>query len=160
METDRTAKYGLYRDLVTVRPTTYRPPDRVPAAVNADDYPPMDPPPWSRPDHDVKTDVMRAARILGLVAMLPPPEVRAGSDQVLKDLADESWIESQVGGVETLGMLGISVRVTSELPENVVMIGNWVLMRRQVGDWITFPLSALDYDGDITAQPARPFRAP
>jgi hypothetical protein len=160
METDRTAKYGLYRDLVTIRPTTYRPPGRIPDAVDADDYPPMVPPPWSRPDHDVLADVMRAMQVIALIPPPPPPEVRAGSDQVFKDLADESGIESRAGGAETLGMLGIPVRVTNELPENVIIIGDRVLIRRGIGDWITFPLSALEYDADVTAQPARTYRAP
>jgi hypothetical protein len=143
METDRTAKYGLYRDLVTIRPTTYRPPGRIPDAVDADDYPPMVPPPWSRPDRDVLADVMRAMQVIALIP--PPPEVRAGSE---------------AGGAETLGMMGIPVRVTNELPENVIIIGDRVLIRRGIGDWITFPLSALEYDADVTAQPARTYRAP
>jgi hypothetical protein len=125
-----------------------------------DDYPPMTAPPWGRHDHDVMADLMRAVRVLGMAPAPPLPDVRAGSDQVFRDLASESGIQTSTGGAETLAMLGIPVRVTTELPENVVIIGDRVLMRRQRGDWITFPLSVLDYDGNATAEHVRAFRAP
>lgn len=91
-------------------------------------------------------DLMRAVRIIGLAAPKPLPVVRCGDADTFRSMVTEAGIQirESTGGLDAAALMGIPVRVDPSLPENVVIVGDRVLMRRGIGDWITFPLSALD----------------
>jgi hypothetical protein len=116
----------------------------------------IDPPdaerhPWNDPGHDVRADVERWSWVMKMLPRPERPEVRVGSEQIVRDMAEDSGIEMRDTGPDdpwhgTTALLGIPIHVDDRLPENVIIVGTRVMMRRQDGTWITFPLSSLEVD--------------